>query len=341
MRPSNDTERNYDHEAALARAAQLLDALIDEGIAPELKEKLQCWFVGDMSVKEKYSALEKLFMELEPNLEPDSYEYEQLRKTCRALGFGRRRRVPLGHVAMRVAAVVVAVFAIAGIAWLWNDMRPQRFAAADVWVSAPEGATKRVVLPDGSQVWLNGPTRLGYNDGFEKGRSVTLDGEAYFEVERDTLSPFRVQSGEMMVEVLGTEFSVRGRAGEQQTEVVLASGSVRVAPTGDRFVELVPNERLTYDAVLNEAVIEIVDVDEATPWRIDDLRMTDMPIAEALRRIGAYYGMEVVIHGTSGDLVNLDPGDELSLRQVLDVVSAISGGFGYEVTEDEIIVTLD
>lgn len=340
MRKSNYIE-DYDYEAALARAAQLLDALVNgEGIAPELRDRLREWFVGDMSVNEKYSALEKLFMELEPNLEPDSYEYEQLRKTCRALGFGRRRRVPFRHVAMRVAAVMISVCALGGIAWMLNDMLPRRAVLADVWVSAEEGTTKRVVLPDGSRVWLNGPTRLGYNEGFERGRSVTLDGEAYFAVERDTLSPFRVQSGEMTVEVLGTEFSVRGRAGEPKAEVVLASGSVKVAPTGKKFVELEPNERLTYDAALNEAVIETVDAGAATPWRIEDLKMTDMPIREALHRIAAHYGMEAVVHGSSGDLVNLDPGDELSLRQVLDVVSAISGGFSYEIIGDEIVVTL-
>ncbi len=341
MGTRNNTERDHGYEQSLERVAQLLDALMNDDIEPGLRKKIQAWFVGNMSEHEKYTALEKLFMELEPNLAPDSYEYDQLRKTCRMLGLGRRRRVPLRDVAMRVAAVVVSVFAMAGIAWLWNDMRPQKLVA-NVSVSTPEGVTKRIVLPDGSQVWLDGATTICYNEDFADGRSVTLDGRAAFRVERDTLSPFRVDAGEMVVEVLGTDFIVRSRSDEPLSEVVLASGSVRVAPSGGGFVELSPNERLTYDVQHNEAIIEVVETDNIPQW-IVNLRMNDVPLKEALRRIASYYGLEVKIIGDRGreDLVNLDLDEGLPLSQVLDVVSAISGGFGYEITDSEIVVTLN
>jgi ferric-dicitrate binding protein FerR (iron transport regulator) len=327
---------------ALSRAEKLLDALLDDGVPPILRARIQRWFISDMSVNEKYSALKKLFMELQPNLEPDSYEYEQLRKICRVLGFDRRRGVPVRHVMMRAAAVVVSAFALAGIGWLVNDMRAPQLVVADVWVSTPEGATKRIVLPDGSQVWLNASSTIGYDDNFSAGRLVTLDGEAFFEVVRDTLSPFRVKAGAMVVEVLGTEFGVRRRDDGSLVEVVLASGSVRVAPTGREFFELKPSERMTFDARANEAVIEALAAEPEMEWRVADLRMTDMPLDAALRRIGSYYGLDVEVHGRSsyGDLVNLDLDSRMPLRQVLEVVRGISSDFNYEITDTQIIVTL-
>jgi ferric-dicitrate binding protein FerR (iron transport regulator) len=342
MEPVYDTERNYDHEAALERATQLLDALVHGDITPELREKIRDWFVGDMSVNEKYCVLERLFMELEPNLEPDSHEYEQLRKICRRLGFDRRRRASLKHVVLRVAAVLVSAFALAGIGWVLRDMYTPQQTAAYVTVSTHKGDTKRVVLPDGSQVWLNESSTIAYDDDFSQRRMVVLDGEAFFEVTKERLSPFRVTAGEMVVEVLGTEFGVRGRAGEQISEVMLTNGSVRVAPNGREFIELAPDERLTYDGVANTVVIEAVEADTSLAWRVADLRMTDMPLDEALRRIGSYYGLDVTLrgHGSAGDLVNLDFDNEMPLRQILDVVSTISGGFEYEITTEELIITL-
>ena len=65
-------------------------------------------------------------------------------------------------------------------------------------------------LPDGSQVWLNHHSRIAYQDDFNSDtRTVTLTGEAFFEVKQDRQKPFIIETNNARIKVLGTSFNVR------------------------------------------------------------------------------------------------------------------------------------
>lgn len=86
-----------------------------------------------------------------------------------------------------------------------------------------------LTLPDGSVVTLNQNTTFQYPEKFRKGqRIVSLDGEAYFKVAHDPENPFILEHNNIRIKVLGTSFSVKTGAREDNLEVVLINGQVAV-----------------------------------------------------------------------------------------------------------------
>lgn len=114
-------------------------------------------------------------------------------------------------------------------------------------VSTRMGSRSKLVLPDGSNVWLNAGSKLIYSKDFGTAtREVSLIGEAYFEVTHMADVPFIIQTPAMEVKVLGTSFNVKAYPNERTTETSVIKGRVEITPKerpGEKFV-LKPNEKL-------------------------------------------------------------------------------------------------
>ena len=82
---------------------------------------------------------------------------------------------------LKVAAVLLIAF---GTAFFWNN-QSEKPATKSV-VNTLKGQMANITLPDGSRVWLNSNTRIEYSQHFDDKREVQIDGEAYFEVVRNT-----------------------------------------------------------------------------------------------------------------------------------------------------------
>ena len=118
-------------------------------------------------------------------------------------------------------------------------------------LTVPRGQTFKLILSDGTEVYLNADSRLVYPSRFTgKERSVFLDGEAYFRVAKDAGHPFIVRTQTLQTRVLGTEFNVRTYTADD-CHVTLVKGGVRVSDAARRHVaELRPGQdaRLEPDA---------------------------------------------------------------------------------------------
>lgn len=103
-------------------------------------------------------------------------------------------------------------------------------------------------MPDSSEIWLNAGTAIKYPEKFSKAqRLVYLDGEAYFSVRKDAAKPFIVETSQLSVKVLGTQFNVKAYANDELVTTTLTSGKVEVTPPVQGSQILKPNEQLTYD----------------------------------------------------------------------------------------------
>jgi ferric-dicitrate binding protein FerR (iron transport regulator) len=272
-------------------------------------------------------------------LNPDLNHYRVNQETRTLLKALRR---PTWHrrVAMRVAAVLIPVFVVVGGAWLWSELSMNKDHApilTNVEVSVDEDSQKRIVLPDGSQVWVNSSTTIAYNDDFSKERTVTLDGEAFFSVVHDSLSPFRVKTADLTIEVLGTEFNVHSRSNESIEQVILTEGSVEVNMPHNKEMHLVPGERMTYDMESSEISIDQIDVETIASWRVVNLRMVNMPLDEALERIAIYYGRTLKVEGTlpADVFVDLAHVARFDVEQVLESLRDITNNcFNYRLAPD-------
>lgn len=95
----------------------------------------------------------------------------------------------------------------------------------------PLGQKSRIQLPDGSRVWLNAGSSLSYSSDFGSvNRRLQLEGEAFFEVKKDTRLPFEVVTDRMVVTALGTSFNVN--AFHNSKKVALRTGKVKVQCLG-------------------------------------------------------------------------------------------------------------
>ena len=105
--------------------------------------------------------------------------------------------------------------------------------------------TRTITLPDQTEIVLNRYSSLTYPERFRgKDRKVQLQGEAYFEVSKDAAHPFKVETGAIIVQVLGTHFNVEAYPEDTQVKTTLLEGSVSVSLIGkaEESLKLSPNE---------------------------------------------------------------------------------------------------
>src|SRR5690606_19326478 len=103
-------------------------------------------------------------------------------------------------------------------------------------MSTPTGGQYRLMLPDGTEVWLNAASSITYPVAFAGSeRNVSITGEVYFEVKKNAAKPFKVKVKEQVIEVLGTRFNVNAYDNEDAIKTTLAEGTVKVG-SGNNFM---------------------------------------------------------------------------------------------------------
>lgn len=118
------------------------------------------------------------------------------------------------------------------------------------------GTKTKVQLPDGSKVWVNSDSKLSYPEAF-KGhtREIYLEGEAYFDVVKDSKHPFIVHTSGIDIRVLGTAFNVKAYKAESTIEATLVHGLIEVTKTehpNESKIILHPHEKLIFDKLAKE-----------------------------------------------------------------------------------------
>lgn len=142
----------------------------------------------------------------------------------------------------------------------------------------PRGKHARILLADGSAVWMNAASKLIYPSAFSgNSRRVQVEGEAYFEVAPDARKPFIVQAGGMDVEVLGTAFNVNTYTGIAYT--TLASGKVKTSAAGKSMV-LSPGEQVAFDPASGSMDRTQADVRGVTAWKDGQLYFDDASLEQ-------------------------------------------------------------
>ncbi len=154
----------------------------------------------------------------------------------------------------------------------------------------PYGKRSKIILSDGTKVWLNSGSVLEFPSEFEgKTRTVYLSGEMYIEVAEDARHPFIVHAPEFNVQVLGTKFNVSAYEGSGSS-VVLVEGSVELRSAAKKELVLTPNQQ----ALLSDLGTfdkKEVDANLYTSWKDGYLTFNDTPIMEALKQIERYYNL--------------------------------------------------
>jgi transmembrane sensor len=229
--------------------------------------------------------------------------------------------------------------------------------------------TTKIVLPDGSQVWLNAGSNLDYNNSvFNKDlREVTLNGEAYFDVTKNAEKPFIIHTKKMDVKVIGTVFNVRSYNDEKTAEASLIRGSIEVTfkdGKNQKFI-LLPNHKIS---VANDAIEAPVEnsgktsvnkndeiaippfvVNELKPnpkydiipeiaWTQNKLFFEDESLENITLRMERWFGKKVVIANAS--LKNLHYYGNFENETMEEVLSylKLSKPFNFKIEHDSVVI---
>ena len=171
-------------------------------------------------------------------------------------------------------------------------------------LSTPKGGQYRLVLPDGSQVWLNAASSIRYPTAFiGNERKVEVSGEAYFEVAKNASMPFRVlvdhqlkAAHPMEIEVLGTHFNVNAYADETAIRTTLLEGSVKVVK-GSASRLLSPGQQAQLQENGEMKWTADADIENVIAWKNGMLEFKDENLQAVMRQIARWYDIEVVYEG--------------------------------------------
>ncbi|MGI6243353.1 MAG: FecR family protein [Prevotella sp.] len=159
-----------------------------------------------------------------------------------------------------------------------------------ITVTIPKGETFTFILADGSKVYLHPDSKLIFPTKFTgKERMVELEGEAYFEIARDTVHPFKIRCQDVITTVLGTQFNVS--AHNDKAVVTLVEGCLEVRAK-KKGVRITPGEQVEMS---NDGHTEItkVDTDVFTYWREGYFYFDNLTLEEVLITLGKHYNMSV------------------------------------------------
>lgn len=164
-------------------------------------------------------------------------------------------------------------------------------------LETPHGKQFRVVLSDGTQVWLNANSVLRYPHRFaQSAREVEVVGEAFFKVAQKSDAnghriPFRVRTARQHIEVLGTEFNIHDYPGLSYAHTTLLEGKVAVDQAGQRYT-LKPDQQWTVQN--GKASVRTVATDSYVAWRHGKFDFNNKTLDQVLDEVSLWYGISVV-----------------------------------------------
>lgn len=357
-----------------------IDSLMEEdflkGLSPDRKEILRRWVEADEEHRKYYERRILLYRWLRIQSRIPLFDKEQRkayrRFLSRAYGSGIRRPVTvrMGRKKwLSVAAVLLLALGSGVLIWhqTGDEQELQQSCSSSRTITVPEGVKYRMMLADGSHVWLNSGSSLTLSAGFgQENRDLRLEGEALFEVTKNKQLPFVIRSGDIYVRVTGTVFNFKAYSKERFAKITLLQGSLNVSKEHDAMshsVTLRPNEQVLvdrYDDVLEKKEVEAAadvewanvgggsdtedhkgaDMEDVDRQESDALFFDEVSMAEIIRRLENVFHVYIKIDYPEL-LQKKYYGDFRGKRDVFDILDVIVRGesVAYQIKGDTIFIT--
>lgn len=176
--------------------------------------------------------------------------------------------------------------------------------------TTPKGRQFQLILPDGTQVWLNAASSIRYPTTFTGNkRLVEVTGEVYFEVVKDSEKPFLVNvNRKTEVEVLGTHFNVNAYENENSINTTLLEGSVAVAVSANIHQKkiLQPGQQaqvqVDQQAQPGITVVNNADIEKVLAWKNGLFDFNGLTFEEIMRQLERWYDIEIDIDNGLPDI---------------------------------------
>lgn len=309
--------------------------------------KFQQWFTRKEDNVVKNEVLKELWEQEE--VEANEHTLLALNEMNSRIGKNKKTvKLPLSRKLLRIASILLLPV-VGGLFTYWlmnNQSNPMGLSTPKTEIVehiVPDGEMKQVILPDGSEVWLNAGSMLLYSDDLSgSSRRLFLNGEATFRVEKDPERPFIVKTQYMQVEALGTTFNVKSYVDMGTMAVTLEEGSVRVDVTGKVNVSEVisPNEQLIYDHRQGKTSKLEVDAELVSRWKEGYLVFEEASFEEIIHTIERRFNVTVYYdvrkYGGGRFSVKYTPYEDV--RQVLTILETLNPGLKWRINDNTVYI---
>lgn len=277
------------------RILELITRVLTGEATAEEQQSLQEWMAASPENAAQFATFRKTWLAAN-----DHYIREQLKSVdvnaewnrfTQAVGGSSERKLnqSSGRSWLRVAAAIVLVLGAGAVFFYYANQ-------SSVLTVQTAMQTKEVTLPDGSRVSLNQNSSLSYPEKFGEAREVTLQGEAFFDVQRDPQKPFIIHAGQAQVEVLGTSFNVSAYPQQQKIEVVVATGSVKLrVPPLNKEVKLKPGDRGVYAMSSSEVTATTNENANFLSWKTRRIVFEESDLKTVVETLNAVYGANISV----------------------------------------------
>ena len=309
-----------------------------EKLATVLKAKE---IIISVEYKRKYKHNEKDFIEVLENILENGNDQKPISKSAR---YNSKKL-------LRYVAVITLLFVVGSVWWhthknnytLKNEIRN-----ITVTKETLKGQKLTLILNDGTEIKLNSETKLTYPQKFSTSkREVFLEGEAFFDVTKDSLRPFIIHSGNLTTKVLGTSFNINAYPNQQEITVAVVSGKVQVKKHQlernhvEEKINLIPNEQVIYNTEsIKLEKKPVKDLHKIIAWKNNIIIFHEANFKEIVAVLERFYGVnfEVKKYITMGEkgLFSGEYNNE-PLRNVLESLS-FAGNFRYSIEKNKVTI---
>ncbi|MFS4454943.1 FecR family protein [Maribacter sp. 2304DJ31-5] len=212
-------------------------------------------------------------------------------------------------------------------------------------LQVPYGKTFGITLSDGTVVHLNSGTKLRYPIKFIEGKKREVyikDGEAFFEVTKDSSHPFVVNTGSVAVEVLGTKFNVSSFEEDADISTVLVEGAVNIydEKRPDQSYILKPGQKGSWNRTDHKISMEEVDVRLYTGWIKGEMIFRNSSFDNMVKKLERRYNVTIQSDNEVLNSKKFNAGFHVDIETLDDVMKAINNihPFTYTILDNQIII---
>jgi len=267
--------------------SDIIRRFVNRRYSDKTEEKVQRWMIEDEYRAEKEEEMQNYWKSLD--LKADKSVYKSLDEMNRKLNMETKKERTIGKYFLKVAAVLIPLFLVAGMVSYFISSQDDM-----VTIHVADGENRKLSLPDNSVVWVNSGSTIKYNKEFAKeSRKVYLIGEAFFSVTKDPVRHFIVETGDITVQVLGTEFNMSAYPDDNSITTGVSEGRVQVTVEDKKKVVLTRSLRMIYDKNNAEYKVDTVSINLISPWKEGKLIFEKKTLNEIFNTLERTYAVKV------------------------------------------------
>lgn len=231
------------------------------------------------------------------------------------------RKRPLFFYAWRIAASILLILSFYYVYTINTEHKALQVALVQEYqIVVNKGERASIILPDSSKVYLNSNSSLSYPASYAiDNRTVTLAGEAFFEIRHNADIPFIVSALGTDIKVHGTSFNVFAYMEEPWLEATLLEGKIEIIPGKPHVkpVFLHPGEKALYNYMTGEIRVNKTDSRTETAWRRGDVIIRSQPFQTIIPILENFYGVKISVEGIIPDKLFTGSFHEDEVNQIL------------------------